>query len=96
MRANSALPASVLRVWADPAGNHEEGGSEGDFEHGEVLSLGGLTRIRLHLAIYFLLHRGSLPENTASWQEPKRQTLSLPCGEQKRQNPAREVLGSHR
>jgi len=30
-----------------------------------------------------------LPENTASWQEPKRQTLSLLCGEQNRQNAAR-------
>jgi len=29
----------------------------------------GLTRIRLQLAIYFCLHRGSLPENTARWQE---------------------------
>ena len=49
----------------------------------------GLTRTRLQLAIYFCLHRGSLPENTASWQEPKRQTLSLLCGEQNRQNTAR-------
>src|SRR5436190_24010620 len=28
----------------------------------------GLTRIRLQLAIYFCLHRGSLPENTAGRQ----------------------------
>ena len=27
-----------------------------------------LTRIRLQSAIYFCLHRGSLPENTARWQ----------------------------
>jgi hypothetical protein len=28
----------------------------------------GLTRIRLQPAIYFFLHRGSLPENTARRQ----------------------------
>jgi hypothetical protein len=28
----------------------------------------GLTRIRLQSAIYFWLHRGSLPENIARWQ----------------------------
>jgi hypothetical protein len=27
-----------------------------------------VTRIRLHLAIYFCLHTGSLPKNTARWQ----------------------------
>jgi hypothetical protein len=28
----------------------------------------GLTRTRLHLAIYFCVHRGSLHQNTARWQ----------------------------
>jgi len=36
----------------------------------------GLTRIRLQLAICFCLHRGSLPEKTASWQARFRPTRS--------------------
>src|SRR5262249_27675860 len=40
-----------------------------DHCHNSISSLiARLTRIRLQLAIYFCLHRGSLPENTASWQ----------------------------
>jgi hypothetical protein len=35
---------------------------------GTAMRVIGLTRIRLQLAIYFVLHRGSLPENTARWQ----------------------------
>jgi hypothetical protein len=37
-----------------------------------------LARIRLQLAIYFCLHRGKLPKNTASWQESKSRRLRLP------------------
>jgi hypothetical protein len=37
----------------------------------------GLTRIRLQHAIYFCLHRGSLPENTAGDQPGFREKLVL-------------------
>src|SRR5262249_15992070 len=40
-----------------------------------------LTRIRLELAIYFCLHRGSLLENNASWQafsQQARRSVSSP------------------
>ena len=32
----------------------------------------GLTRIRLHRAIYFWLHRGNIPEKAAGWQARSR------------------------
>jgi len=33
------------------------------------------TRIRLQLAIYFFLHRGSLPEHTERWQVEKGESV---------------------
>src|SRR5262249_11455542 len=33
-------------------------------------SFRGLTRIRRHSAIYFLLHRGNIPKKAAGWQAP--------------------------
>jgi len=51
----------------------------------------GLPRIRLHLAIYFRLLEGSLPENTARWQALRRlvePSVSSPDESPKQRSPA--------